>query len=55
MLGIRHKDDMLREYLTEMRTYMPPVHREFIESLEARAPVRPFVERSGRASLIELL
>src|SRR5436190_17834779 len=54
MLGIRHKDDMLRAYLMEMRTYMPPVHREFIESLEARDPVRPFVERSGRASLIEL-
>jgi indoleamine 2,3-dioxygenase len=54
MLGIRHRDDMLGEYLTEMRTYMPPVHREFIESLEARDPVRQFVARSGRASLIEL-
>jgi indoleamine 2,3-dioxygenase len=54
MLGIRHKDDMLRAYLAEMRTYMPPAHREFIESLEARSPVRPFVQRSGRASLIEL-
>jgi indoleamine 2,3-dioxygenase len=54
MLGIRHKDDMLRAYLAEMRTYMPPVHREFIESLEAHGPVRPFVERSGRAGLIEM-
>ncbi len=54
MLGVRHKEDMLRAYLTEMRTYMPPAHREFIESLEARSPVRPFVQRSGRASLIEL-
>ncbi len=54
MLGIRHKDDMLRAYLMEMRTYMPPAHREFIESLEARGPVRPFVQRSGRASLIGL-
>jgi indoleamine 2,3-dioxygenase len=54
MLGIRHKDDMLRAYLAEMRTYMPPAHREFIESLEAHGPVRPFVERSGRAGLIEM-
>jgi indoleamine 2,3-dioxygenase len=54
MLGIRHKDDVLGAYLREMRTYMPPAHRAFIESLEARDPVRPFVPRSGRARLIEL-
>jgi indoleamine 2,3-dioxygenase len=54
MLGIRHKDDMLGAYLREMRTYMPPAHRQFIESLEARLPVRPFVQKSGRARLTEL-
>lgn len=51
MLGVSHKEDMLRTYLQEMRTYMPPAHRAFIESLEARGPVRGFVERAGRSSL----
>src|SRR5580693_4810038 len=35
MLGIGHREDMLRTYLMEMRTYIPPAHRAFIESLEA--------------------
>ena len=51
MLGVRHKEDMLSSYLREMRTYMPPPHRAFLESLEARTPVRPFVERAGRKAL----
>jgi indoleamine 2,3-dioxygenase len=51
MLGVSHREDMLSLYLQEMRTYMPPEHRAFIESLERRAPVRPFVERCDRASL----
>ena len=54
MLGIAHKEDMLRSYLMEMRTYMPPAHRAFIESLEARPSVRPFVERARRPGLTEL-
>jgi indoleamine 2,3-dioxygenase len=54
MLGIAHKEDLLRSYLMEMRIYMPPTHRAFIESLEARTSVRPFVERARRARLTEL-
>src|SRR5262249_46750059 len=54
MLGVWHKDDILGAYLMEMRTYMPPAHRAFIESLEARGSVRLFVQRSGRARLIGL-
>jgi indoleamine 2,3-dioxygenase len=54
MLGVTHKQDMLRTYLAEMRTYMPPTHRAFIESLEERGSVRAFVQRSGRARLTEL-
>src|ERR1700684_2137834 len=54
MLGIGHKEDVLRTYLMEMRTYMPPAHRAFIESIEIRGSVREFVEKSARASLTEL-
>jgi indoleamine 2,3-dioxygenase len=50
-LGVRHKSDELSCYLVEMRNYMPPAHRAFIESLECRVPVRPFVQRAGRRSL----
>jgi indoleamine 2,3-dioxygenase len=54
LLGVRHKEDILRAYLMEMRTYMPPAHRAFIESLEARGSVRPFVERIGSSRLTGL-
>src|SRR2546425_2995372 len=51
MLGVKHKEDELSAYLREMRTYMPPAHRAFIESLEKRVPIRPFVQRAGRQPL----
>jgi indoleamine 2,3-dioxygenase len=54
MLGVTHQEDVLRTYLMEMRTYMPPSHRAFIESLEARGPVRAFVERAARSSLTQI-
>jgi len=54
MLGVGHKEDILRTYLIEMRNYMPPAHRAFIESIEARGSVRPFVQRIGRSLLTEL-
>jgi indoleamine 2,3-dioxygenase len=54
MLGIGHAEDMLRTYLIEMRTYMPPAQRAFIESIESRGSVRGFVERAGRPVLTSL-
>ncbi|HEX4154623.1 MAG TPA: hypothetical protein VHY48_03325 [Acidobacteriaceae bacterium] len=51
MLGVTHQEDVLSLYLQEMRTYMPPEHRAFIQALELRTPVRVFVERSARSSL----
>ena len=54
MLGIGHQEHAFGNYLIEMRTYMPPRHRAFIESVEARGPVRPFVERCGQRALTEL-
>jgi indoleamine 2,3-dioxygenase len=43
LLGVSHRDDPLRDYLMEMRDYMPPAHRGFIEQLEARPSVRQYV------------
>jgi indoleamine 2,3-dioxygenase len=44
-LGIRHAPDPLTVYLQEMREYMPPRHRAFIQALESRTDDR------GRALL----
>jgi indoleamine 2,3-dioxygenase len=54
MLGIGHAEDMLRTYLMEMRTYMPPEHRAFLESLEVRGSVREFIKRTRRPLLTSL-
>lgn len=54
LLGISHQEDMLRTYLMEMRTYMPPAHRRFIESMEKRGSVRPYVQRVKTAKLTEV-
>jgi indoleamine 2,3-dioxygenase len=51
MLGVKHNEDMLSVYLQEMRTYMPPAHRAFIESIERRIPVRAFIQQAGRREL----
>jgi indoleamine 2,3-dioxygenase len=42
-LGVAHEHDELRGYLNEMREYMPPRHRVFMESLETRSRVRAAV------------
>jgi indoleamine 2,3-dioxygenase len=51
VLGIDHEKDELREYLMEMRMYMPPRHVAFIEAVEAGPSVRNFVAIAKRASL----
>jgi indoleamine 2,3-dioxygenase len=48
-LGIAHAEDMLRSYLREMRDYMPPTHRKFIEAVEAGPSVRAYVQRLAKA------
>lgn len=42
-LGITHKEDTLRRYLMEMREYMPPKHRKFIEAIEKGPSIRQYV------------
>jgi indoleamine 2,3-dioxygenase len=44
-LGIGHAEDLLYRYLKEMRDYMPPKHRAFIEMVEAGPSVRDYVLR----------
>ena len=50
-LGIAHKPDALRDYLMEMRDYMPPAHRSFLETLERGPSLREYVRRQGATPL----
>ena len=51
LLGIEHEDDVLGQYLREMRGYMPPRHRDFITFLEQRSTVRAAVSEAGSRDL----
>lgn len=42
-LGVGHKEDPLKAYLMEMRLYMPPQHKWFLEAAEADPSTRDFV------------
>lgn len=44
ILGIGHDDDPLRQYLNEMREYMPPAHNNFIKAVEGAGSIRDFVK-----------
>jgi indoleamine 2,3-dioxygenase len=46
-LGVAHADDPLRAYLLEMRDYMPPRHRAFLEAVEAAPSIRAGVLACG--------
>ncbi|MCS6919221.1 MAG: indoleamine 2,3-dioxygenase [Fimbriimonadales bacterium] len=54
LLGIQHADDPLKAYLMEMRLYMPPAHRRFLEAVETRSSVRQAVLELGDAALREV-
>ncbi|NNL86562.1 MAG: hypothetical protein HKP27_12965 [Myxococcales bacterium] len=57
VLGIEHAEDGLRAYLREMRDYMPPAHRGFLEAVEAQSQLRTCLKRgaaSGSAEAKEL-
>ena len=45
-LGIEHGNDPLSIYLQEMRDYMPPAHRKFLEMVENGPSIRDFVVKN---------
>jgi len=47
-LQITHTKDHLRHYLNEMRDYMPPKHREFMEVLEKNSQVKKIIKGSKK-------
>jgi indoleamine 2,3-dioxygenase len=53
-LGIEHERDELRDYLMEMREYMPPIHVKFIEAVETGPSIRAFVKKIARSSSTSL-
>jgi indoleamine 2,3-dioxygenase len=44
LFKIAHANDPLRQYLMEMRDYMPPKHRSFIATVEQSSKLRDFVQ-----------
>jgi indoleamine 2,3-dioxygenase len=50
-LGVTHATDPLREYLAEMRDYMPPRHREFLEAVESAPSIRAAVLEASAPDL----
>lgn len=43
LLGIQHEDNPLKKHLDEMRFYMPPLHRQFLEKLEMESIIRKYI------------
>ena len=52
LLNVEHERDELREYLDEMKSYMPPSHRELIKFIEDTSKVKEQV--SSNRGLMEL-
>lgn len=48
VLGVKHAPGTLNDYLLEMRTYMPPRHRGFVEFLETGPTARDLLPSGGR-------
>ncbi|MDB9934845.1 indoleamine 2,3-dioxygenase [Gammaproteobacteria bacterium] len=51
-LQITHTKDHLRHYLNEMRDYMPPKHREFMEVLEKNSQVKKIIKESAKLTTL---
>lgn len=51
-LGVRH-EGKAAAFLSDMRNYMPTLHRQFVVDLAAKSRVRALVQRVGQPSLVE--
>jgi indoleamine 2,3-dioxygenase len=48
-LGVRHTSEQSRPFLAEMRHYMPPTHRRFVEALEQGPQLHQLVAEQATA------
>lgn len=51
LLGVTHENDELKAYLMEMRLYMPPKHRAFLEKIEKKSRVREKAKKSNNPDI----
>ena len=52
LLGVTHSNDPLREYLDEMKAYMPPSHRELIKFVEDYSEVKQDVSKNVQLKIL---
>ena len=48
LFNVSHEKDELRDYLDEMRGYMPPAHRKLIEYVEKNSNLKSFIKNDKR-------
>ncbi|XP_072570492.1 indoleamine 2,3-dioxygenase 2-like [Paramormyrops kingsleyae] len=53
LLGVKQMETSADSYLKDIRRYMPPAHRQLIEVLQHRTPLRSYVQSSGEQDLID--
>lgn len=53
VLGVRHTQDTLHQYLLELRRYMPPAHQAFLEAVEHGPSVRDYLLSRRPPELVE--
>lgn len=46
LFNVKHERDELRDYLDEMKNYMPPEHREFIDYVESNSKLSEFIDKN---------
>lgn len=52
LFNISHEKDELRDYLDEMRRYMPPAHRKLIEYVEKNSKLKTFINNDKQLEVL---